>query len=165
MIEEENKPRIKIARESARKILREAGMKSAPIVLNEIIKHIRKTIKLEIHPRDLGSVDGLHFLKSNKAIIGYNNTKPLLRQRFTVAHELGHVLLGHADSESKLDFYNDDPKETEANQFAAELLMPIDLFKVDLKKLNDDVESVAKLYQVSKEAAWWHVYNHKIFCK
>jgi Zn-dependent peptidase ImmA (M78 family) len=163
MIEEENKARIKIAKQFAKKLLEQTGLKSAPIVLNEIIKQVRKTMNVEIHARDLGSIDGLHFFENGRAIIGYNNKKSIVRQRFTVAHELGHVILGHADSETKLDFCNDDPKEVEANQFAAELLMPIDSFKQDYEKLDGDVESLARLYNVSKDAAWWHVYNHKIF--
>lgn len=46
------------------------------------------------------------------------------RQRFTVAHELGHLLFGDADVQF-VDYRNaTDLRETRANSFAAELLMP-----------------------------------------
>src|SRR5437868_308974 len=59
-------------------------------------------------------------------------------QRFSVAHELGHYFLdGHVDHvlphdgahASHAGFVSADPFELEADQFAAGLLMPSDLFK------------------------------------
>lgn len=53
--------------------------------------------------------------------------KPLRRTRFTIAHELGHILLGHV---GKYDLVNrepsphDDPLEQAANTFAVRLLAP-----------------------------------------
>ena len=35
----------------------------------------------------------------DKGGIFYNDRKPLLRQRFTIAHELGHVMLGHKEQQ------------------------------------------------------------------
>lgn len=52
------------------------------------------------------------------------------RQRFSIAHELGHYQLQHAGTEwrgcvaSDLDAYVNRPLEGEANAFAGELLMP-----------------------------------------
>ena len=51
-----------------------------------------------------------------------------------------------------------DDNEIEANQFAAELLMPHDLIRRDLKKLPSDIEpetavaQLARRYQVSIQA-------------
>jgi len=58
------------------------------------------------------------------------------QKRFCVAHELGHFLL-HArrepiaacEPETMLFWYRARPDEPEANEFAAELLMPEDLFR------------------------------------
>lgn len=58
-----------------------------------------------------------------------------LRSRFTLAHEIGHVVLGHQNGGVITDFYRGrtdgrvDPQERDANEFAAELLMPRKLFK------------------------------------
>src|SRR5205807_9359977 len=57
------------------------------------------------------------------------------RRRFVIAHELGHLLLGHGSDILKLCDEGDllewakgqRPYENEANEFAAELLMPEDL--------------------------------------
>lgn len=57
-----------------------------------------------------------------------------LRSRFTLAHELGHVALGHKNGGVITDFYRGrsngygDARERDANAFAAELLMPRELF-------------------------------------
>lgn len=56
----------------------------------------------------------------------------LERQRFTIAHELGHYVNGHLDDNTKMlrdstksySQDNYDYKEYEANKYAAELLMP-----------------------------------------
>ena len=56
------------------------------------------------------------------------------RKRFTIAHELGHYVLGHNrktvvhDNEASMEFYKSGSPETEANQFAAELLIPTSVF-------------------------------------
>ena len=72
--------------------------------------------------------------EGGRTIIGVNQTHPVTRQRFTIAHELGHLLLhrGRAlvvnsatvnlrDGRSSLAT---DLEEIEANAFAAELLVP-----------------------------------------
>lgn len=58
------------------------------------------------------------------------------RKRFTIAHEIGHAvlhpLIAHSAEHSSRDFtiWNDSSEESDANVFAAELLMPDFLFKV-----------------------------------
>lgn len=60
-------------------------------------------------------------------IIYVNTKEPTQRQRFTIAHELGHALL-HNETLPRESYKNDwgtrQIKEMEANRFAAELLMP-----------------------------------------
>lgn len=62
--------------------------------------------------------------ENDVAIIFVNSDTRLGRQRFTAAHELGHLLFG--DQELFLPEYKKarNPKETRANAFAAALLMP-----------------------------------------
>ncbi|MBK5545963.1 ImmA/IrrE family metallo-endopeptidase [Pseudomonas sp. TH04] len=58
----------------------------------------------------------------------YNNSEIVYRNRFTLAHELGHVLLGHVNEatpqQRDTTFGNYNPIERAANAFAAELVMP-----------------------------------------
>lgn len=73
-----------------------------------------------------------------------------VRQRFTIAHELGHLLLHnyaapHADGRLQVRFRDEKSaegsilEEMEANQFAAELLMPERYVKALAGKLRFDV--------------------------
>jgi Zn-dependent peptidase ImmA (M78 family) len=58
----------------------------------------------------------------------YNASEAMVRQRFTQAHELGHVVLAHVDEKTPRmrdeRFDNRNGIEIDANAFAAELLMP-----------------------------------------
>src|SRR3954470_21440362 len=62
------------------------------------------------------------------AIVWLNSAQAVERQRFTVAHELGHVCCRHADTriDTRATISGDtrDPREVQANAFAAELLAP-----------------------------------------
>lgn len=76
------------------------------------------------------------------------------RARFTIMHELGHGLLGHrrtinrsgADRQPKV--YEDS--EWQANQFAAELLMPLDVIRS--QRLNS-ATMIERHFRVSYQAA------------
>lgn len=88
-------------------------------------------------------------------IVGVNSLHHPNRQRFTIAHEIGHYLLhrDHAPFEDGLLFRNDsrDAREREANQFAALVLMPAPQFNAALVEGN--IEDVAKRFKVSQQAA------------
>lgn len=81
-----------------------------------------------------------------------------VRQRFTLAHEIGHIHL-HNQGEAIIDFRKNfspevtDPKEVEANQFAADLLMDREHFVRFWLESDFEVESAAKAFGVSEEAA------------
>jgi Zn-dependent peptidase ImmA (M78 family) len=69
------------------------------------------------------------FRAGERAVLWVNGDQPLVRQRFTLAHELGHVRLAHeagmnVDKVSVLAGETRDAREVQANAFAAELLAP-----------------------------------------
>lgn len=76
------------------------------------------------------------------------------RARFTIRHELGHGLLGHRRTinrsgiDRELKVYEDS--EWQANQFAAELLMPLDVIRS--KQLNTAIK-IETHFRVSHQAA------------
>ena len=68
-----------------------------------------------------------------RAVITVNSgTRSKARKRFSIAHELGHYELGHGvthfEDEWSLNNYRRGYQESEANEFASELLMPTDYF-------------------------------------
>jgi len=103
------------------------------------------------------NVSGL--LKKEQGVIGVNQGHHPVRKRFTIAHELGHFLLGHEMGKDELvdDSFNMPyPQEREANIFASLILMPTDWVKKSVKEngMNDSlIETLAKEYVVSKQSA------------
>lgn len=86
------------------------------------------------------------------------------RQRFTVAHELGHYALNHPgeqiDRVNNYQAYQYDPIETQANAFAMELLMPE--FVVNYLIKNEKIKSVetlAEMFEVSENAMRFRLKN------
>ena len=79
------------------------------------------------------AVLGAAMIKDGDIIIFSNSSYPLSREIFTVAHEIGHVVLNHIESNNctihELSSNHMDENELEANHFAVCLLMPKD--KVD----------------------------------
>lgn len=75
--------------------------------------------------------------------IYYNDSMPRTRVRFSLAHELGHIVLGHGD-------YLVPENEAEANYFASCILAPrMAIHYAKCKNEND----VAKIFLLSSEAA------------
>ncbi len=116
------------------------------------------------------------------AIVVNANDAPV-RRRFTIAHELGHLLIHkyptpHADGRYQVRFRNEKSatgsvrEEIEANQFAAELLMPEKevrrlaiRLQLDVLDQSRDKEAVKKLtsaaskFQVSAQALSFRIAN------
>ena len=78
------------ARERARELLAEFKVQSAPVPIERIVRGVGAVI--EFGPLD-GELSGMAFIKDGRPIIGVNALHAPNRQRFTIAHELGHILL------------------------------------------------------------------------
>lgn len=97
-------------------------------------------------------------------VIKYSRTDSSVRRRFTVAHELGHFVLGHGDrprDDAKSFGVNvTDPQERAANRFAAELLMPAAALRrlVGTATLSS-IEELAQAFAVSKVAMGYRLSN------
>lgn len=99
----------------------------------------------------LDKFDGLTMFTANQApVIWINRNTPNDRNRFNLAHELGHLVM-HLRSEDLEK--TEDQKEIEANQFAGEFLMPESQCKEDFFNLKYRDLAMKKLYwKVSKAA-------------
>ena len=157
------------AREVARTVLREFGVKAAPVPVERIIK--ARNVILQYAPLD-DDLSGMAFIKDGVGIIGVNALHHPNRQRFTAAHELGHHVLHAPDIQKavhvdkgfrvlmrdSVSSQGIDPLEVEANAFASELLMPQDLLASALDAsgldMDDDagIEALAKKFRVSTSA-------------
>ncbi|GAB3832781.1 ImmA/IrrE family metallo-endopeptidase [Pontibacter rugosus] len=144
-------------------ILKECNVESLPVPLEEIVA--KRGIQIQAY--DLGEdVSGVLLLDKDKSVIGYNPNESGVRQRFTIAHELGHFELHRTHSELFVDkqplFRNQDSstgefkKEKEANAFAAAILMPKHLVEREVKKLGfineASVKKLADIFYVSQQA-------------
>ncbi len=118
------------------------------------------------------NVSGFILQESGKSLIAINSFHPAVRQRFTMAHELGHFLLKHKPKGMIVDendfplLWRDDEAsrgadvhEREANFFASALLMPQEFLEKDLRHLrnvethNDTfIRTLARKYGVSSHA-------------
>lgn len=167
MIEESNrKPRIILARNIARKLLADIGINSYPILVRDIISYLKREKDLSVYAWAFGKdIDGIQITEGEKSAIGYNQAQHPHRQRFTVAHEIGHLLLGHTTKNFILDLNSNKPEEIEANKFAAELLMPLKLLKKDFQNGMKNAKDIASAYNVSEEAVWWRLKECKLIMK
>jgi Zn-dependent peptidase ImmA (M78 family) len=74
-------------------------------------------------------VAGAYIARPGLPLVFVNGAHGITRQRFTLAHEFGHVRMGHSSVVDEVVVIGDverDPNEVCANAFAAEFLMPRD---------------------------------------
>lgn len=92
----------------------------------------------------------------------YNADEISYRNRFTLAHELGHVLLGHVHEgnpqERDTTFGNSTPVERAANTFAAELVMPEQKVR-ELFQGASSVQQMSEAFGVSNAAMSFRLRN------
>lgn len=137
-------------RNIARKLLKDSGTIEIPVNLRTILNYLKTRHDLEVWRFPFDKIDGMLVTINGQPTIGFNPDTSWVRRRFTIAHEIGHLLLGSTCNNL------DENTEAEANQFAAELLMPLAFLKVDFPKEND-LEKLSSRYIVSKEALTWHL--------
>lgn len=128
-------PRISFARELARKRITDAGISSPPVPVHELAEAEGLTIVLRA---TLGKLRGR--LVGNTIELAKDDH--LVVQRFTIAHELGHRALHHQHGDGR-------PAETEADNYANELLVPGPLLSQAMKDTTSAAELRA-LFKVSR---------------
>jgi Zn-dependent peptidase ImmA (M78 family) len=159
--------RLRTIKSKAKELLHSAKISAAPVDVESVARHLGAVISKtpaedEISGFLLRNADG-------SALIGVNALHHPNRQRFTVAHEIGHLELHKHDQvhvdrsvirlRSTASSKGEDAEEIEANRFAAELLMPEgflikDFLDLGLTDLNDEKQmlQLARRYQVSVQA-------------
>ena len=165
-----DKPRYSHATKVAQKILKEIQINNPPVDINNILQHLGINLLPYAFPE---KVSAILLKENNMFVVGVNDKHHPNRQRFSIAHEIGHYLLGHYRdvfvdtteiAEGRfdiLDTIQNKVQEQEANYFAGELLIPTDMIKKDFVRIHN-VEEIAKLYKVSKEALWVRLLKLKL---
>lgn len=143
----------------AEELLAKFKIDRAPVPVEKIAKGLGATVQYDAFD---GNVSAMLFRDEERTIIGVNSTHPRVRQRFSIAHEIGHLKLhkGKMYVDARVNFRDStsglaiDQEEIEANAFAAEILMPRTLLIAELNKLlrtfdqSDDTEIRTKLAAV-----------------
>jgi Zn-dependent peptidase ImmA (M78 family) len=163
----------------AEELLADLGIQDIPVPVEEIAKTLGA--RLAYKPLDK-ELSGMVYIKAGVPIIGVNSLHSRNRQRFTVAHEIAHLVLHrklitesvHVDKGFTESFrLNRDSRssigtqqiEIDANQFGAALLMPRKhlealLFQADLDIEDEEgLEELARKFKVSKAALQYRIRN------
>jgi len=139
------------AKSEAENVWRNHGGEKIPVCLNDIVKALGiETATMEFKP----GTDGCSRVSSDGIItIFYNPKVSRARQRFTVAHEIGHIVLDHLPLHGSSSQLSSTCQEQEANAFAGELLLPIKHLKEFMKGKDKTIESILRTYDISKDVA------------
>lgn len=133
---------------------------------------VAEALKISVNSQPLeDGFSAFLLVKEGNATAFVNSDHHPNRQRFSLAHEIGHFILHHQPSKKLDDLFLDkslalytrkdhhsNVMEREANEFAASLLMPKDLIEKYIAK-NDlniedefDVSRLAMAFGVSEQA-------------
>ncbi|HVA88008.1 MAG TPA: ImmA/IrrE family metallo-endopeptidase [Candidatus Saccharimonadales bacterium] len=135
------------------------GVTEAPVDVQKVAEALGFEVLAYPFPE---TTSGLTFIEAGIKCIGYNQNHAPVRQRFSIAHELGHYLSGHEPYDHGTTHVEGRPSyldpqnrlEVEANEFAAELLMPDTFLRRDVAQIGLDVPVLAKRFGVSEQAMW-----------
>lgn len=162
--------RIKWAEKKAYQLLDRLNISTIPIPVEDIAKMLDIVIIREEFDDHLS---GMLYRDNFHTIIGVNSNHLEPRQRFTIAHEIGHFIMHegeqvHIDENFRVHFRDitsslaTNMNEIEANAFAAALLMPENHVREAFAQIADGIESsndddqqiqlLAKQFNVSKQA-------------
>ena len=157
-------------------LLKEYKIEEAPVPIEEIANDLGALVRYCPFDDDLS---GMIYIKGARPIIGVNSLHHSNRQRFTIAHEVGHLVLhrqliaDHVHVDKRFTVLMRDTNsatgtqrmEMEANRFAAELLMPLFLLQPMLKRKRFDIdderplEKLSRKFRVSKQALDYRIRN------
>ncbi|MBJ9675225.1 ImmA/IrrE family metallo-endopeptidase [Burkholderia gladioli] len=138
---------------------------SLPVDPEKIARSMGITVLREF---GMNGCSGQVQFENNAPVIRYDITEAPVRQRFTIAHEIGHVALGHLgagrtlfrDPPEHFSAGSHNPEERAANSFAADLLMPERIVRFAIYERGvQDIARLANLFAVSQAAMRYRLIN------
>lgn len=147
-----------VPRKTPSEILSILNITAPPVNLNRITF----ACGVEVQTWDVDdSISGLVVVIEGHTTIVVNKYQSATQKRFAIAHELGHLWLGHYPRlEIAVNFNGisksamDPAMEYQADQFARGLLMPEEWLRYHWHQNAGDLEGIAKLYDVGLQSLW-----------
>ena len=165
------------AENAAHRLLQQLGVgENLPIDVRKIAKTLGISLveRSQLSKAGYGTISGLLLRREGSTICIINRDHPPTRRRYRIAHEIGHFILhppeeAYIDVAARSDKSSDgtDPREIEANAFAAVLLMPEQLLRQRVPRpldisFEDDAEAISRLakdFNVSTVAMTYRLLN------
>lgn len=163
MVKRRKARRIEVLRPIAEEVLEAAGVRKPPIQVDAVAVSLGATVRYSPFQGELAGML-IRDEDNGRIVIGVNSLHHVNRQRFTIAHECGHLRL-HEGNRTYIDrsfrinrrdglsSLATDAEEIEANRFAAELLMPYDMIMADLIEFEPDIEDESGLRRLADKYA------------
>ena len=146
------------ARDQVWALLIQQNIRELPVRVSGICRDLGMSVKT----LDDAKSDGYSAVVDGRPVIVISTACTVQRQRFTLAHELGHVILGHVDRYRLINREpspDDNPIEQAANVFASRLLAPACvLWGCNAKT----PEQIAELCDISLQAATYRAERMKL---
>jgi len=165
--------------QKAENVLRESGAYRIPVPVDVVANHLKLTLQESIMRE---KISGLLVVENKRGAVSYNAAHAQVRQRFTIAHEIGHYILhvlpkptlsrlfidryvAYRSHEETSNGDTNEREEIEANVFGAALLMPAELVREEIRRkgfdLDDeeDIDALAKRFSVSPSAMSYRLVN------
>lgn len=150
-VPEESGVRVAFCRKMADKVLADHAVKAPPVPVERIASTLGFEIREAVLPR---GVDARLREIGGERVIEIASGQHVHRQRFSIAHELGHFVLRHHDMTTAV-------AESEANRFAGALLAPGRWLAPDYRRgLKMDV--LVARYDVSREVLFIALKNARV---
>lgn len=133
------------ARKLASELRQDLELADRYLDLDQLLRDMGITV---IPERPVGTAEAMSLCVGGRDHILVDPAVSDRRKRFTLGHELGHILLAHGAcpcTPQSIHGMPGDPYEAAANEFSANLLMPIRLFRRDAKTHLLRVEDLSKL--------------------
>ena len=140
----------------ARKFARDAGVTTVPVELERLAAAANAKIKIVHDLTDDESGQTTQIKGKHVIIVNGNHQEE--RQRFTVLHELAHIVLelpSHhhgptLTTGTLMGYGHRPPEEMLCDVFAAECLLPYDLFSKDVSDMDISMDAVKELSEKYK---------------
>lgn len=141
----------------ARDFVRSCGISSVPVDIDRFL--IAANAKVQSSNKLQAEISGMTMPLAGQNLIYVNASNSIERQRFTVLHEIAHIVLdlpskhgNDPDSAGLFSYVRRPPEEIICDTFAAECLLPYEFLRQNMKDAMagfDFVSRLAEKYQAS----------------